>query len=219
MNEFVKIDLHQIILSLFCKLSYRGSNVGQISTKNFAIMENTIKLRDKNFKIYIRASQIEEAIARIAKSINTELGSKNPIFLVILNGAFLFAADLIRKFSGECEVSFVKLSSYSGTFTTTRVREIIGMEDDVKGRTVVIVEDIVDTGITMDNMVKKLVGLGAGEVKIAALLFKPDAFRKNFKIDYLGFEIPNDFIVGYGLDYNGLGRNLPDIYQIVKTDS
>jgi hypoxanthine phosphoribosyltransferase len=93
------------------------------------------------------------------------------------------------------------------------------MEDDVKGRTVVIVEDIVDTGITMDNMVKKLVGLGAGEVKIAALLFKPDAFRKNFKIDYLGFEIPNDFIVGYGLDYNGLGRNLPDIYQIVKTDS
>ncbi|HNQ60479.1 MAG TPA: hypoxanthine phosphoribosyltransferase [Bacteroidales bacterium] len=182
-------------------------------------MEKTIQLHDKTFTIYIKASQIEEAIEKIAQQINEDIGHKKPIFLVILNGAFLFAADLIRKYSGECEVSFVKLSSYYGTLTTTRVREIIGLENDVKGRTVVIVEDIVDTGITMDNIVKKLIGLGAGEVKITALLFKPDAFRKNFKIDYLGFEIPNDFIVGYGLDYNGLGRNLPDIYQIVKTNS
>jgi len=129
-------------------------------------MEKTIQLHDKTFTIYIKASQIEEAIEKIAQQINEDIGHKKPIFLVILNGAFLFAADLIRKYSGECEVSFVKLSSYYGTLTTTRVREIIGLENDVKGRTVVIVEDIVDTGITMDNIVKKLIGLEKSKLRL-----------------------------------------------------
>ncbi|MGC8864949.1 MAG: hypoxanthine phosphoribosyltransferase [Bacteroidales bacterium] len=177
---------------------------------------STVKLHDKSFSLYLTRQQIEEAINKVAERINKDLKGKNPVFLVVLNGAFLFAADLIRQYEGTCEVCFVKLSSYSGTLTTTRVREILGLDMEVKDRLVVVVEDIIDTGITMDNMKKKLVGLGARDVKIATLLFKPGAFRKNFKIDYVGIEIPNDFIVGYGLDYNGLGRNLPDIYQIIK---
>ncbi len=177
---------------------------------------STVRLHDKTFSLYLTRQQIEAAVNALAERLNKDLKGKKPIFLVVLNGAFLFAADVIRQFEGDCEVCFVKLSSYSGTLTTTRVREIIGLDMEVKDRLVVVVEDIIDTGITMDNMHKKLIGLGARSVKIATLLFKPGAFRKNFKIDYVGIEIPNDFIVGYGLDYDGLGRNLPDIYKIVK---
>jgi len=177
---------------------------------------STVRLHDKTFSLYLTRQQIEAAVNALAERLNKDLKGKKPVFLVVLNGAFLFAADVIRQFEGDCEVCFVKLSSYSGTLTTTRVREIIGLDMEVKDRVVVVVEDIIDTGITMDNMHKKLIGLGARNVKIATLLFKPGAFRKNFKIDYVGIEIPNDFIVGYGLDYDGLGRNLPDIYKIVK---
>ncbi|MDK2910867.1 MAG: adenylate kinase [Bacteroidales bacterium] len=177
---------------------------------------STVRLHDKTFTLYLTRQQIEEAVNAVAQRLNKDLKGKKPIFLVVLNGAFLFAADVIRQFEGDCEVCFVKLSSYSGTLTTTHVREIMGLDMEVKNRLVVVVEDIIDTGITMDNMQKKLIGLGASEVKIATLLFKPGAFRKKFKIDYIGIEIPNDFIVGYGLDYDGLGRNLPDIYKIIK---
>lgn len=177
---------------------------------------STIRLHDKNFSLYLTRQQIELAIDEVAQRLNKDLKGKKPVFLVVLNGAFMFAADVIRQFEGECEVCFVKLSSYSGTLTTTRVREIIGLDMEVKDRLVVVIEDIIDTGITMDNMQKKLVGLGARDVRIATLLFKPGAFRKKFKIDYVGIEIPNDFIVGFGLDYDGLGRNLPDIYKIIK---
>lgn len=178
-------------------------------------MEN-IRLHDKVFAPYLTAGQIEKAVEAVAEKINCDYHNKQPLFLVVLNGAFVFAADLIRRFQSPCDITFIKLSSYSGTLTTTYVREIMGLDTDVKGRSVIVVEDIIDTGITMDNMLKKLIGLGAAEVKVASLLYKPEAFRKKFSIDYIGFEIPNDFIVGYGLDYDGLGRNLPDIYQIVK---
>ena len=175
----------------------------------------TIKVKDKEFKLSISAEEINEAVERIAFQLNRDLIGKNPIFLVVLNGAFIFAADLYRKIEIESEISFVKLASYSGTETTSEVRELIGLNEKLKGRTVVILEDIIDTGTTMQYLVNKLRYLGVAEVLLVALLFKPSAFREDFRIDYLGMEIPNDFIVGYGLDYDGFGRNYADIYKIV----
>jgi len=180
-------------------------------------MENKIvKLYDKEFKISIPASQIDEAVSNVAEKINKDLEGKNPLFLVVLNGAFMFASDLLKKITIDCEITFVKLSSYVGTKSTHMVRELIGLDKSLTGRHVVVVEDIIDTGITMHNTLPKLEEIGAEEVKIATLLFKPNAFQKDFKIDYVGMEIENDFIVGYGLDYDGLGRNLADIYKIVE---
>jgi len=175
----------------------------------------SIVVKDKEFKLSIRAEEINEAIERIAHQINLDLKGKNPVFLVVLNGAFIFAADLYRKLNIESEISFVKLASYSGTETSSEVRELIGLNEKLRGRTVVIIEDIIDTGTTMHYLTTKLMYLGVAEVLIAALLFKPSAFREDFRIDYLGMEIPNDFIVGYGLDYDGFGRNYRDIYKIV----
>lgn len=175
----------------------------------------TIHVKDKTFRISIPAEKIHRAVEDIAARINHDLRDENPVFLVVLNGAFIFAADLYRKITIESEISFVKLASYSGTQTTSEVRELIGINEKLKGRTVVIVEDIIDTGTTMQYLIRKLEYLGVKKVFLAALLFKPTAFRESFRIDYLGMEIPNDFIVGYGLDYDGAGRNYPDIYRIV----
>ncbi len=176
----------------------------------------TVKVLELEFSEFIDANEIAKAVKRIASQVNKDMEGKNPLFLVILNGAFMFAADLMKEISIPCEISFVKLSSYIGTKTTSTVRELIGLDEVLHDRTVVIVEDIIDTGITMGVTVEKLRKLEAKEVKIATLLFKPEAFKMNYKIDYLGIEIPNDFIVGYGLDYNGQGRNLPDIYKIIS---
>ncbi len=181
-------------------------------------MENKPKrvtVHDKTFEIYLPASVIQKAIVGLAEKINKDIDGKNPLFLVVLNGAFMFAADLLKHITTDCQISFVKLSSYVGTKTTQTVRELIGLDEVLRGRTVIIVEDIIDTGITMSETINKLQKLEATEVKLATLLFKPAAFQKDFKIDYIGLEIPNDFIVGYGLDYDGLGRNLPDIYKLV----
>jgi len=174
----------------------------------------TIVAKDKEFELYLDTAQINHAVTRVATHVSHDMKDKNPLFLVILNGAFIFASDLIRQFPYSCEVSFVKLSSYSGTSTTETVRELIGLDQNVKGRNVVVLEDIIDTGITMEYTLDKLKRLGASEVKLAAMLFKPASFRKKFKIDYVGLEIPNDFIIGYGLDYDGYGRNYPEIYKI-----
>ncbi len=176
----------------------------------------SIIVHDKEFVKYIDAPKIDEAVSNIALRINTELAGKNPLFLVVLNGAFMFAADLLKKITIPCRVSFVKLSSYIGTSTTSAVRELIGLDEVLSGKTVVIVEDIIDTGITMGVTIDKLKKLEAAEVYIATLLFKPDAFRMNYEINYIGIEIPNDFIVGYGLDYDQSGRNYPDIYKIIE---
>jgi len=161
-------------------------------------------------------AQIEQAVITIANRINADLSGKNPLFLIVLNGAFMFAADLLKRINIPCQISFVKLSSYIGTSTTSAVRELIGLDEVLTGRTVVIVEDIIDTGITMGVTIDKLKKLEAAEVHIATLLFKPDAFRMNYEIDYIGMEIPNDFIVGYGLDYDGYGRNYAEIYKIIE---
>ena len=150
------------------------------------------------------------------KEISFEMAGKNPLFLIVLNGAFMFAAELFKHLNIECEISFVKLSSYSGTASTNVVRELIGLDHAVSGRNIVLVEDIIDTGLTMNYTINNLKKLEAGSVRVATMLFKPKAFRENFHIDYIGLEIPNDFIVGYGLDYNEHARNYPDIYKIVS---
>ncbi len=173
-----------------------------------------VKLHDKTFEIFITNNELQETINKMAEDISADVSDKNPLFLVVLNGAFMFAADLLKRFDFNCEISFVKLSSYVGTQSTSVVREIIGLDEVLHGRTVVILEDIIDTGITMWNTIPKLRQLEAKDVKLATLLFKPDAFQKDYRIDYIGMEIPNDFIVGFGLDYDGLGRNYPDIYKL-----
>ena len=139
----------------------------------------------------------------------------NPLFLVVLNGAFMFASDLFKKLTIECEISFVKLSSYSGTTSTETVKHLIGINEDLKGRNIILVEDIVDTGITIVHMMEELKKYEPADVKIATLLLKPEKYDKGYAIDYVAIEIPNDFIIGYGLDYDGFARNLPDIYKIV----
>ena len=173
-----------------------------------------VTIHDKTFEISLSSGTIQKTIDEMAVIMAKDLHDKNPLFLVVLNGAFMFAADLLKRFDFNCEISFVKLSSYVGTHTTSIVREIIGLDEVLHNRTVVIVEDIIDTGITMANTIPKLIKLEAKEVRLATLLFKPKAFQKDYKIDYIGMKIPNDFIVGYGLDYDGLGRNLPDIYKL-----
>jgi hypoxanthine phosphoribosyltransferase len=178
---------------------------------------NTIKVKDKEFEISIDAETIDATIRKMAADINRDYEGKNPLFIAILNGSFVFAADLIRKISVPCEISFVKLSSYSGTSSTEEVKELIGLNEDIRGRHIIIVEDIVDTGLTLDKFLQDLEDYDPASVKVACFTFKEKAFKKNFHIDYLGLTIPNDFVVGYGLDYDGYGRNLPDIYKIVKS--
>jgi hypoxanthine phosphoribosyltransferase len=175
-----------------------------------------IRVKDKEFEIFIPALQIEKVVQQLADHINADYEDKNPLFLAILNGSFVFAADLIRKVSIPCNISFVKFASYSGTASTSTVKELIGLNEEIKDRHVILIEDIIDTGITVDLILASLFNLKAADVKIVCFCHKPDAFRKSFRIDYIGMNIPNVFIVGYGLDYDGYGRNLPDIYKIVK---
>jgi hypoxanthine phosphoribosyltransferase len=175
-----------------------------------------IQVRELVFEKFISREEIEKAVQKVADGINNDYSGKDPILLAMLNGAFIFASDLMRKITIPCEISFVKYASYAGTSTTSNVRELIGVEENLEGRHVIVVEDIVDTGITMDKLLDEIRVKNPASVKVACFCFKPDAFRKSFSIDYLGISIPNDFIVGYGLDYNGQGRNLPEIYKIVK---
>lgn len=175
----------------------------------------TVKVLDKEFSLYIPQETIESNIQKIADQINHDMSGKNPLFLVVLNGAFMFASELFKRITIPCEISFVKLSSYTGTETTNVVRELIGLDHSLEGRHVVIVEDIVDTGHTMKYTIQKIKDLNASDVKLATLLFKPKSFQYDYPIDYIAMEIENDFIVGYGLDYDQQGRNLPDIYQIM----
>jgi len=177
-------------------------------------MSNLITIKDKQFKPYISQQQITTAVKSIANSINTELENDFPIFLVVLNGSFMFAADLLKEVTIPCEISFIKVASYHGTSSTGNVTELIGLTEDITGRTVVIVEDIVDTGITLERLMNVLKRKKVKQIKIATVLLKPQSYKKEFKVDYVGIEIPNDFVVGYGLDYDGLGRNLKEIYVL-----
>jgi len=175
-----------------------------------------VQLLDKVFEISITEARIINAIKRIAQEIARDLRDKDPLLICVLNGSFMFASDLMKEMSFNCEISFVKLSSYSGTKTTGNVKQLIGLNEDIKGRHIVLLEDIVDTGITIANVVEQLKKLEPEDVRVATMLFKPDAYIKDMKLDYIGLKIPNDFIVGYGLDYNGYGRNLRNIYTVIE---
>ena len=173
-----------------------------------------IKIHDKTFEPYISAQQLEEINARMAAEVYQDLGESRPVFVAVLNGSFMFAADFLRHYKGECEISFVKMSSYEGTQSTGKVHELIGLSGSVEGRDVVILEDIVDTGNTLEEIYRIFKDKKVKSFRIATLFFKPDAYKKDFKIDYVGKPIPNRFIVGYGLDFDEVGRNLPQVYQL-----
>lgn len=177
---------------------------------------NKVKVLDKTFKMFVPEVQILERVREVAERINRDLADKNPIFLAVLNGSFVFMADLIRMITIPCEVSFVKLASYEGVTSTGKIKEIVGIDEDLSGRTVVIVEDIVDTGLTMKRMVESLGTRNPESIHICTLLIKPDKLQVDLNIEYAAMEIPNDFILGYGLDYNQQGRNLRDIYVLSK---
>lgn len=173
-----------------------------------------VLIHGRTFKIKITDAEIQKAVTEVANQINIDLKDKKPLFLAVLNGSFIFAADLMKKVNLECEISFMKLASYDGTSSTGIIKQLIGINEEIKGRTVVIIEDIVDTGNTLSTIMEQLKDLNAAEIKIATLLFKPDAYTKTIPIDYTAIVVPNDFLIGYGLDYNGLGRNLADIYVL-----
>jgi len=175
-----------------------------------------IEIKDKRFSLSIPEVEIQAAVRRVAEDINRDIADKNPLFICVLNGAFMFAGDLMKTINFPCEITFIKLSSYDGLYTTGAVKEIIGLNESVVGRNVVVVEDIVDTGITMERILSSLRAKGANEIKVATFLQKPDALQRDITVDYVAMKIPNDFIVGYGLDYDGYGRNLKDIYTVIQ---
>jgi hypoxanthine phosphoribosyltransferase len=179
--------------------------------------DKTVKLHDKTFREMIPAAEIEAAVARVAEQINADYaGKETPLFLGVLNGAFMFTSELMKKMNFNCEISFVKLASYAGTGSTGKVSELIGLKNNIEGRHVVIVEDIVDTGESMEHLLRSLAGHRPASIEIVTLFFKPGAFRKDFPVKYKALEIGNEFIVGFGLDYDELGRNLKDIYVVTE---
>ena len=175
-----------------------------------------IKLIDKGFETSITEAEIEERVKAVADRINKDMADKNPILLAVLNGSFMFAADLMRMLTIPCEISFVKLASYQGTTSTGTIKEVIGINEDLSGRTVIIVEDIVESGLTIKRMIETIGTRAPKSIHICTLLIKPERLTVPLNVEYAAIEIPNDFIVGYGLDYNQQGRNLRDIYTLVE---
>lgn len=175
-----------------------------------------IKVQDKQFVPFLDHSELVAKIKEMALKMDADLKDKDPIFLGILNGSFMFAAELFNHLTIDCSISFLKLASYQGTSTTGKVKRLIGVNEDLKDRTVVILEDIIDTGVTIDHIIKQLSGYEPAKIIIATLLYKSEIYNNKYPIDYYCFDIPQKFIVGYGLDYNGYGRNLPNIYQVVE---
>lgn len=174
-----------------------------------------VQILDKKFALSIPEKKIQEAIKTISEQINTDFKNRNPLFVSILNGSFMFASDLIKQITIPSEITFIKVASYTNTQSTGVVTELLGLDHDVKNRPVIIVEDIVDSGLTMQKIIEQLRSHGAEELYVATLLLKPDALRFKVPLDYVALRIPNEFIVGYGLDYNGYGRNLRDIYTLM----
>ncbi len=172
-----------------------------------------MKIKDLEFKKFIPADRIEKKVAALAKRIDKDYEGKTPVFLSILNGSFMFASDLMKHVTIPCRISFVKVSSYSGTASTGQIKTLIGHEESLFGLDIVIIEDIVDSGLTLQKIMEDLKGLGAKSVEAVALLRKHEAREKNIDVKYIGFELDHEFVVGYGLDYDGLGRNLPDLYK------
>jgi len=174
-----------------------------------------VKIKDKTFKISIPEAEILKHVKEVADRINHDMAGKNPLFLAVLNGSFMFAADLMKMITIPCEISFVKLASYQGVISTGSVKEVIGINEDLSGRTIIIIEDIIDTGLTMKRMIESIGTRNPESVHICTLLLKPEKLQEKLDVDYVAMKIPNDFIVGYGLDYDQQGRNLRDIYTVV----
>ncbi len=178
-----------------------------------------IQLHDRTFEIFLTEQQLHSRVSAIGSELNSMYAGKDVVFLAVLNGAFMFASDLMKQLNFPCEISFVKVSSYSGTSSRGQVDELIGLTKDISGKEVVVLEDIVDSGLTMDKILQLLEAHGASSVRLCTLLFKPDAFKGNRRPDIVGFDIPNLFVVGYGLDYDEKGRNLNAIYQLKELNS
>ena len=176
-----------------------------------------IKLHNKYFKPFISSEEIDKAITKLAHEISNDLGDEIPVFVGILNGSFMVVSDFAKKYPKPCEVTFIKLASYEGVKSSEDIQRLIGLTQDLTGRTVIILEDIIDTGNTLSEVYRIFKNENVKTLKIATLFYKPEEYKKDFKLHYVGIEIPNKFIVGYGLDYDGLGRNLPEIYQIKET--
>jgi hypoxanthine phosphoribosyltransferase len=174
-----------------------------------------IDILDKKFSEFISEEKIQARINELAVQVNKDLAGKDVVFIGILNGAFLFAADLFRRIEMPARITFVKLASYQGTTSSGSIKELIGWNEEIKGKSVVVIEDIVDTGNTLERIIDELVLRKASEVRIATMFYKPDAYKKKIHLDYVGIEIPDNFVVGYGLDYNGYGRNLRSVYTLV----
>lgn len=176
---------------------------------------DTIKIKDRKFAVSIPEEKILTEVERLATQLSRDLEGKNPLFLCVLNGSFMFAADLFRRITIPAEISFVKLASYEGTSSTGVIKEVIGLSENISGRTIVVVEDIVDTGCTMQKLLENLGTRAPESIHVCTLLLKPEKLKVELDVQYVALEIPNDFIVGYGLDYDGYGRNLKDIYTVV----
>lgn len=178
-------------------------------------MEKLVKLNDRTFRLFKSESEILAGIRNVANRLNDDYLGKRPLLIPILNGSFMFAADLMKELKLDCEISFIKAASYHGTESTGNIQALIGLNENIEGRHVIIIEDIVDSGLTLEKLLPALRSKKPASLKIASLLSKPNALKADIHIDYVGMEISNEFIVGYGLDYDGLGRNLRDIYQVV----
>lgn len=175
-----------------------------------------MQIHDKHFQLFISSKKIQYRIHELAQQINEDYKDKNPLFLSILNGAFIFTADIFREISIPAEVSFIKLKSYKKMETSGKVKELLGLEHNIYNRNIIIIEDIVDTGKTLNHVLEEFTELGARSIEILTLLHKPEADKSNLNLSYVGFEIPNEFVIGYGLDYDGYGRNLKDIYKVIE---
>ena len=175
-----------------------------------------VTIKDKTFEVSIPEAQVKERVRELAQQMSRDLEGKNPLFLGVLNGAFIFAADLMREMTIPCEISFVKLASYQGTTSTGTIQEVIGINEDLTGRTVVIVEDIVESGLTIKRMMEQIGTRHPASVQVCTLFFKPEKLKEDLMLDYVAFSIPNDFIVGYGLDYDQQGRQLRDVYSLCE---
>ncbi len=194
--------------------NYQFANPNSVSLPIILNTKIMIQLHDKQFVPFISAQEIDFAIAKMVSQVEADFADETPVFVGVLNGAFMVVADFMKQYKKPCEVSFIKMSSYEGTSSTNDVKQLIGINQDLTGRSVVIIEDIVDTGNTLVELKELFKKQNVKHFKIATLFFKPEAYTKDIKIDYIGIRIPNKFIVGYGLDYDGLGRNLPEVYKL-----
>ena len=188
-----------------------------MNNKEMVLQEDLIHVKDKWFQPYITCEEIQEAVQRLADQIRADFEGLNPIFLPILNGSFVFAADLMRACGIQSELTFIKASSYDALESTGEILELIGLEIDIRDRHVIILEDIVDTGNTLSHLLEMFQAKNPKSISIATMLFKPEAFKHDYDIRYIGIEIPNDFVIGYGLDYDGCGRELDAIYQLAES--